>query len=314
MKNKRSKLWIMMSIAVILLIALIALALRFFTKPDIIPHSSAAVSSSGEHSPADGSGPAAFTEAVTAANAETLDLTLSTVIVSEKEFFSPRHEILIRESSSETTETKKHTEPFAPDHNPSDSSSESETEFSENSDNLPFIGTWVLHYDLTSAQESALKERYSLSEMPSVTVSVRLRAVLSDDGSFTLQYSQEDHKTFQETLAAWYAQASALYGKTTSNPLQKASFTAWITYRKGLYSLLSPDVVSGLNGFWHINDDLICITDEYGNELIEMQYSFRDETHLTVTSFRLSDPGLQSTVDTMKDTLGINPPFDLLKE
>ena len=189
---------------------------------------------------------------------------------------------------------------------------ESSTKFSENSDNLRFIGTWVLEYDLAPAQEAALKARYSLPRLPEKTVILRLSAVLADDGTLHVIYTREDAAAFKTALSDWYAEAAAIYAETGANGIQKAAFLSWATYRKGLYALLSPDTVNKLNAHWHAEGNTIFITDE-GEVQAEISTEF-DARGLTVTDFRVTNDDFRDTVSLMQESLGFTVPCHLTKQ
>ncbi len=213
-------------------------------------------------------------------------------------------------ATSETGETSESTESAESSSEPF--SSEASTEFSEYSDNLPFIGTWTLEYDLAPAQETALNARYSLPRLPEKSVILRLSAVLADDGSLRLVYSQEDANAFRNALSDWYAEAAAIHAETGANGIRKAAFLSWAAYRKGLYALLSPDTVNQLNAQWHAEGNTVFITDE-GEVQAEIISEF-DSGGLTVTDFRVMNADFRDTVSVMQESLGFTPPFHLTKQ
>ena len=186
------------------------------------------------------------------------------------------------------------------------------TEFSENSDNLPFIGTWRLEYDLAPAQEDALRARYSLPRMPEKPVILRLSAVLADDGSLRIIFTQEDADAFKSALSDWYAEAASIYAGTGANTLQKTAFASWAAYRKGLYSLLSPDAVKKVEANWYAEGDTLFVTHE-GMIQAEINTVF-DGEGLTVTDFSIQNNEFRDTVSLMQSTLGFTAPYHLVKE
>ena len=190
--------------------------------------------------------------------------------------------------------------------------SETSTEFSENSDNLPFIGTWILEYDLGPAQETALKARYALPRLPDKPVILRLSVILADDGTLRLICTQEDANAFKAALSDWYAEAAAIYAETGANGIQKAAFLSWAAYRKGLYALLSPDTVNKLNAHWHAKGNTIFITDD-GEVQAEIATEF-DARGLTVTDFSVTNDDFKDTVSLLQESLGFSVPCHLTKQ
>ncbi|MBR4768598.1 MAG: hypothetical protein IK088_06445, partial [Lachnospiraceae bacterium] len=199
----------------------------------------------------------------------------------------------------ETTAPSESTEP--PESTAEALPSETSTEFSENSDNLPFIGTWILEYDLAPAQETALRARYALPRLPDKPVILRLSVILADDGTLRLICTQEDANDFKAALSDWYAEAAEIYAETGANGIQKAAFLSWAAYRKGLYALLSPDTVNKLNAHWHAEGNTIFITDE-GEVQAEISTEF-DARGLTVTDFRVTNDDFRDTVSLMQESL-----------
>ena len=198
---------------------------------------------------------------------------------------------------------------------PEETSAESSSpEDSEYSDNSAFIGTWLLEYDLTAAQEDAAYVKFGVEVRPDTDIILRIRAKLYEDGTLKLILSEEDSGLFQTALNAWYSEAGAIYGESVTNPLQKAAFASWGAYRKGLYSLLSPSLLDKVDVEWHVLDDKLVFTDDDGEVHAELKFVFEDPGHLTITSFELTDPDYQSTADTMQEQLGFAAPFHLTKE
>ena len=186
------------------------------------------------------------------------------------------------------------------------------TEYSDNSENYPYIGTWVLDYDLTPFLEKSVNDAYSLQEMPDVTVRLHMEAVLTDQGSFYLIYTDEDDASFHNALNDWFAQASSLYAKTTANPLKRAGFSTWSAYRKGLFSLLSPALVSQLNGSWNVSSGTLTIY-EGGSPLAELGVSLSGDT-LTVNSLTLKNKESRDAMAALQDSLGLSFPITLYRK
>lgn len=217
---------------------------------------------------------------------------------------------------TETTVLPETTAPAeSPD--PADTSAEpvpteTSTDFSENSDNLPFVGTWILEYDLAPAQETALKARYELPRVPEKPLILRLSAVLADGGTLRLIYTQEDDEAFKSALADWYAEAASIHAETGANGIQKAAFLSWAAYRKGIYALLSPDTVNKLDAGWYARGTSVFVTDE-GTIQAEIFSEF-DSEGLTVTEFRIANDDFRDTVLLMQETLGFTAPYHLTKK
>ncbi len=235
---------------------------------------------------------------ITTEEAETAPLPPETTGASDTAAFPESEE------ASETPEPLESTAELLP--------AEFSTEFSENSDNLRFIGTWLLEYDLAPAQEAALKARYSLPRLPEKTVILRLSAVLADDGTLHVIYTREDAAAFKTALSDWYAEAAAIHAETGASGIQKTAFLSWAAYRKGLYALLSPDTVNNLNAHWHAEGNTVFITDE--GEIQAEITAESDPDGITVTDFRVTNDDFRDTVTLLQESLGFTPPFRLTKQ
>ena len=189
---------------------------------------------------------------------------------------------------------------------------EPSTEFSENSDNLPYIGTWHLEYDLAPAQADAVSQRYLLPRMPERPVILRLSAELHDDGTISLVFAQEDADAFKTALNGWYSDCASIYAQSGAGTVQKAAFASWAAYRKGLYALLSPDTVNRVKASWYAESNTIHITDE-GVVQAEIKTVFTADG-LTVTDFTIRNPDYRDTVALMQSSLGFTAPYHLTKD
>ena len=188
---------------------------------------------------------------------------------------------------------------------------ETSTEFSENSDNLPFIGTWKLEYDLAPAQAEALNARYSLSRLPEQTVILRIFVELHYDGTLRIVFTQEDADAFKTALSGWYGDAAAIYAESGANAVQRAGFASWAAYRKGLYALLSPDTVDQVDACWHAEGGTICITD--AGEVQAVISTVFEGGGITVTDFSVTNEDFRDTVSLMQSTLGFTAPYHLTR-
>ena len=190
---------------------------------------------------------------------------------------------------------------------------EPSTEFSENSDNLPYIGTWHLEYDLAPAQAAAVSERYSLPRMPERPVILRLSAELHDDGTIRIVFAQEDADAFKSALNGWYSDCASIYAQSGAGTVQKAAFASWAAYRKGLYALLSPDTVNRIDGArWYAENNILYITD---GDTVQAEVSTHfDVLGLTVNDFTVRNPDYRDTVALMQSTLGFAAPYHLTKD
>ena len=186
------------------------------------------------------------------------------------------------------------------------------TEFSENSDNLPFIGTWLLEYDLAPAQAEALMARYSLPRIPEKPVILRLSAVLADNGTLRIVFMQKDADAFKKALSDWYAEAASIFAESGAGTVQKAAFASWAAYRKGLYSLLSPDAVKQVEAGWYAEGGTVYVTHE-GEIQAEISSVF-EGGGLTVTAFSIKNDNFRDTVSLMQSTLGFTAPYHLTRE
>ncbi len=191
-------------------------------------------------------------------------------------------------------------------------STEPSTEFSENSDNLAYIGTWHLEYDLAPAQADAVSQRYSLPRMPERRVILRLSAELHDDGTIRLVFAQEDADAFKTALNGWYSDCASIYAESGAGTVQKAAFASWAAYRKGLYALLSPDTVNRVKANWYAEGNTIYVTDE-GVVQAEITTAFAADG-LTVTDFTIRNPDYRDTVALMQSSLGFTAPYHLTKD
>ena len=190
--------------------------------------------------------------------------------------------------------------------------SETSTEFSENSDNLPYIGTWRLEYDLAPAQAEALNSLYSLPRIPEKPVILRLFAELHDDGTLRVVFTQEDADAFKTALSGWYGDAASIYAESGANAVQRAAFASWAAYRKGLYALLSPDAVGQAAACWHAEGSTVYVTDD-GEVQAEISAVF-EGGGLTVTDISVKNEDFRDTVSLMQSTLGFTAPYHLVRD
>ena len=318
MEKKNRNMNVIIIAAVLLIVIMTGLCIRLLHRLTISPADPSANNalSSGEtavstENTAD-TGIAAETPSVSYPAESLPDYEVHTLPVTTAETTAEESET----SPPETTIVPEHTESSESNTLPETTSEpkpeDSPTEFSENSDNLKFIGIWRLEYDLGPAQSAALAARYDRPRVPDRPVILHISAVLADDGKLRVIYAQEDADAFKSALSDWYAEAAAIYAETGANSIRKAAFSSWAAYRKGLYALLSPDTVNRLEAGWYAEGDRIFITDE-GEVQAELSTA-SDSDGLNITAFRVLNPDFRDTVAAMQETLGVSPPFHLTKD
>ena len=95
--------------------------------------------------------------------------------------------------------------------------------------------------------------------------------------------------------------------------MQKAAFASWSAYRKGLYSLLTPESMNSIRAFWRAEDGRIFITDADGAIQAEIHAVFESQ-YLNLTDFTVYNEEYRDYVALMQSTLGFIPPYHLTKD